>query len=173
MLICLQAKKEFLSQKWKPDVFVDFWPPYWCPMLVHQQASPYKALLNYVKLFGKLLENGAPHRPETWICCVFVWVFFSFWLLSFHSFKVIFSLRDSENTLLLTVTACYHLTANLHFLELPIFKRKLEVLYGNTLNSGKNEKILWSYTENILYCLGSSCSKGGYRILPDKSLSTV
>ena len=66
--------------------------------------------------------------------CIFI-------LASFvQRFKVIFSLGDSENTLLLTVTACYHLTANLHFLELPIFKKKLEVLYGNTLNSGKMEK---------------------------------
>ena len=35
-------------------------------------ASPYTALWTCAKHFGKQLRNDVLHRPETWICCIFM-----------------------------------------------------------------------------------------------------
>ena len=66
--------------------------------------SPYKSLKNSVNFFERKPKNGAPHNPETWICCIFIGLLKQvIFLASFaDGFQIlIFSLRDIENTLLL------------------------------------------------------------------------
>lgn len=95
MFISLQVKrKQFLSQKWKPGIFVDFRPPYLCPMLAHQHGTPIYSSIILRETFREITKKRCP--AQTWdleMYIVYLWVFcnISFpWLLSFNGFKGIF-----------------------------------------------------------------------------------